>query len=108
MGRVHEKGGVRMRACHPVIELHTDAAHVHPSPPILLTCRIRLSMMKSTTVPESKASTRKSVRSKSSEKAPGNVSSSQRPPDPRVGTRSVNTLSDAQLERKRANDREAQ
>ncbi len=28
--------------------------------------------------------------------------------DPRVGTRSVNTLSAAQLERKRANDREAQ
>jgi len=65
-------------------------------------------MMKSTTVPESTASTRKSVRNKSKEKAPGNVSTSQRPPDPRVGTRSVNTLSDAQLERKRANDREAQ
>lgn len=64
--------------------------------------------MKSTTVPESKASTRKSVRSKSKEKAPGNAPTSQRPPDPRVGTRSVNTLSDAQLERKRANDREAQ
>jgi myosin heavy subunit len=65
-------------------------------------------MMKSTTAPESKASTRKSVRSKSKEKAPGNAPTSQRPPDPRVGTRSVNTLSDAQLERKRANDREAQ
>jgi myosin heavy subunit len=65
-------------------------------------------MMKSTTVPESKASTRKNVRSKSKEKAPGNTPTSQRPPDPRVGTRSVNTLSDAQLERKRANDREAQ
>lgn len=64
--------------------------------------------MKSTTVPESKASTRKSVWSKSKEKAPGNAPTSQRPPDPRVGTRSVNTLSDAQLERKRANDREAQ
>ena len=64
--------------------------------------------MKSTTVPESKASTRKSVRSKSKEKAPGHAPTSQRPPDPRVGTRSVNTLSDAQLERKRANDREAQ
>ena len=36
------------------------------------------------------------------------VSSSQRPPDPRVGTRSVNSLSDVQLARKRANDREAQ
>jgi hypothetical protein len=65
-------------------------------------------MMKNTTVPESKASARKSVRSKSKEKAPGNTPTSQRPPDPRVGTRSVNTLSDAQLERKRANDREAQ
>jgi myosin heavy subunit len=64
--------------------------------------------MKSTTVPENKTSTRKSVRSKSKEKAPANTPTSQRPPDPRVGTRSVNTLSDAQLERKRANDREAQ
>jgi transposase len=64
--------------------------------------------MKSTTVPESKASTRKSVRSKSKEKAPANAPTSQRPPDPRVGTRSVNTRSEAQLERKRANDREAQ
>jgi TolA-binding protein len=64
--------------------------------------------MKSTTLPESKASTRKNVRSKSKEKAPGDAPTSQRPPDPRVGTRSVNTLSDAQLERKRANDREAQ
>src|SRR3954462_1857366 len=65
-------------------------------------------MKKNTTNMESNASSRRSARSKSSEKAPGNVSSSQRPPDPRVGTRSVNTLSDAQLERKRANDREAQ
>jgi hypothetical protein len=64
--------------------------------------------MKSTTDPESKPSTRKSARSKSKEKTPSNVAASQRPPDPRVGTRSVNTLSDAQLERKRANDREAQ
>jgi len=91
--------------CPPVTSISCKCA---PSPPILLTARIRLSMMKSTTVPESKASTRKSVRSKSKEKAPSNAPTSQRPPDPRVGTRSVNTLSDAQLERKRANDREAQ
>lgn len=67
------------------------------------------SMMRSTTTnPESKASSKKSARSKSKEKASDNAPASQRPPDPRVGTRSVNTLSDAQLERKRANDREAQ
>jgi hypothetical protein len=66
------------------------------------------SMMRSTTYPESKASTRKSARSKSKEKPSSNPPASQRPPDPRVGTRSVNTLSEAQLERKRANDREAQ
>jgi myosin heavy subunit len=82
--------------------------NVHHLLPFFSPTRIRLSMMKSTTVPENKASTRKSVRSKSKEKAPGNTPTSQRPPDPRVGTRSVNTLSDAQLERKRANDREAQ
>jgi hypothetical protein len=65
-------------------------------------------MMRSTTNPESKGSARKSVRDKSKEKASSNPPASQRPPDPRVGTRSVNTLSEAQLERKRANDREAQ
>ena len=65
-------------------------------------------MMKNTANAESNASTRRSARSKSKEKAASNSPASQRPPDPRVGTRSVNTLSDAQLERKRANDREAQ
>ena len=64
--------------------------------------------MKNATTAESTSSARRSARSKSKEKATGNAPSSQRPPDPRVGTRSVNTLSDAQLERKRANDREAQ
>ena len=38
----------------------------------------------------------------------GEAGAPARYPDPRVGTRSVNTLSTAQLERKRANDREAQ
>jgi hypothetical protein len=67
------------------------------------------SMMRNTTTnPESKASSRKSAKSKSKEKASDNAPASQRPPDLRVGTRSVNTLSEAQLERKRANDREAQ
>jgi hypothetical protein len=65
-------------------------------------------MMKSTTNPEGKASTRKSARSKTKEEATSSLPASQRPPDPRVGMRSVNTLSEAQLERKRANDREAQ
>jgi hypothetical protein len=64
--------------------------------------------MKSTMNPESKPSMRKCARSTSKEKATSSLSTTQRPPDPRVGTRSVNTLSDAQLERKRANDREAQ
>lgn len=64
--------------------------------------------MKSTTHPETKASSRKSARSTSKEKAPSDLPAAPRPPDPRVGTRSVNTLSEAQLERKRANDREAQ
>jgi myosin heavy subunit len=64
--------------------------------------------MKSTTTPEGKASTRKSARGKAKEEATSCLPASQRPPDPRVGTRSVNTLSEAQLERKRANDREAQ
>ena len=64
--------------------------------------------MKNATTPESASSARRSARSKSKEKAAGNAPSFQRLPDPRVGTRSVNTLSDAQLERKRANDREAQ
>ena len=65
-------------------------------------------MMKHTTNTESDASSRRSARSKSKEKSTGHAPASRRPPDPRVGTRSVNTLSDAQLERKRANDREAQ
>ena len=65
-------------------------------------------MMRSTSNQETKASARKNARSKSKEKAASSLPASQRPPDPRVGTRSVNTLSEAQLERKRANDREAQ
>src|SRR5436853_4271246 len=56
--------------------------------------------MNSNTPP--KASTSKS------KKATGNPPAPQRLSVLRVGTRSVNTLSEAQLERKRANDREAQ
>ena len=48
-------------------------------------------------------SQRKSIRKHAS-----TSSVSQRHQDPRVGTRSVSTLSTSQLERKRANDREAQ
>jgi hypothetical protein len=81
---------------------------VHSRLPILPTTGAGLIIMRSTTNPESKASTRKSARSKSKEKLASNAPASQAPPDPRVGTRSVNTLSEAQLERKRANDREAQ
>ena len=64
--------------------------------------------MSNATTPECTASARRGTRSKSKEKTTSNTPSSQRPPDPRVGTRSVSTLSGPQLERKRANDREAQ
>ena len=48
------------------------------------------------------------VRSKSRQRGVSMGEAAPKYQDPRVGTRSVNTLSAAQLERKRANDREAQ
>jgi hypothetical protein len=77
---------------------------------VLPTTTNRTGIMEKSITPDSSASApaRTCVWTKAKGRARRHASSFQRPPDPRVGTRSVNTLSAAQLARKRANDREAQ